>query len=272
MRYFSILAVVFFLLLFPAPAQTGEIIWTKATDWGEVRVRQLGDLRLMTFAENGVETEESRALVSAPHDPQARYVRQMVAVSSVCFEPDGEYQFFVVGMGAGGLSLALAHHFPSATVTSAEIEPAVVEAARRFFAYRDSDRLRTVLDDARRYLESSEQKYDAIYLDAFAGVEIPESLRSLEFVRLLESRLNPGGAVLANVHFVPEESSLRYQKSLEAVFAHRYMTNGMAQGVGVYSHRQQMTPERLSSAGPLAPLLRPAATFPLEAVEPFRDE
>jgi SAM-dependent methyltransferase len=276
---FSILAVAVFLSFFPVFAQKGDLLWAKATSWGgEVRVRQLGDTRILLFADKDGETEESRMSLSQPNKPQSRYVNQMLwsALWWSRQRPSDapSPSFFVVGLGGGGLSKALAANFPDGTVVSADIEPAVLEAAKKFFFYKESERVLTVIDDARRFLESSPQKYDLIYLDAFDDEGVPAGLRTVEFAELLDQHLNPGGAVVANVHFVPEEPSLRYQRSLTEVFPQRYLTAGVAQGVGIFSHAPIFPPAGVAG-GPsdldLSLLLAPAPLRSLDGVEPYRD-
>lgn len=187
-----------------------------------------------------------------------------------------ELDLLVVGLGGASLSNALSHLFPKATVVSVEIEPAVVEAARRYFFFQENDRSRVVIDDARRFLETTDQRFDVIYLDAFDGVEVPEGLRTVEFTRLLESRLRPGGAVIANIHLVPETSSQRYQKALTEALPQRRMFQGLAQSTGIFTRQRLETgglgapiSERYSL--PLYNLLEEAPPTPLQGVEPFRD-
>lgn len=270
MKRFSILAVAVFLSFFPVFAQKGDLLWAKATSWGgEVRVRQFGDTRILLFADKDGETEESRMSLSQPNKPQSRYVNQMLG-SALWWDSRRPSDapspsFFVVGLGGGGLSKALAANFPEGTVISADIEPAVLEAAKKFFFYEESERVLTVIDDARRFLETSPTKYDVIFLDAFDDEGVPPSLRTVEFAELLDQHLNPGGAVVANVHFVPEEPSLRYQRSLKEVFPQRYLTAGVAQGVGIFSHARIFPPTGSVD------LLAPAPLRSLDGVEPYRD-
>lgn len=267
MRQFSILLVALFAFFFPCWAENGKLLWSRATDWGHVRVRQQGDFRILLFADEDGETEESRILIKQPHQPQELYLRQMVEATRLTFDSKESPRFLVVGMGAGTLSMSLAHHFPSATITSVELEPAVVEAAKRFFFYRESHSMVTVVDDARHFLETSELRYDAIFLDAFNGVEVPATLRTLEFAQLLQQRLEPDGVVMANIHFVPEQSSQRYRRTLSEVFPCRYLTQGLAQGVGLFSQH----PLAVASAPPDDPLLAPAPHQLLPDAEPYRD-
>ncbi len=276
MRCFSVLLVVLFGVLFPVWAKNGEVIFSASTDWGKVVVRQQSDIRTLLFVEDGKETEESRLSIRAPHQPILGYVRQMLAATAIWQAQEGKHpqEVLVVGLGGASLSNALAHYYPTAKVTSIELEPAVVEAARRYFFYRESDRVVTVVDDARHFLETSSERYDLIYLDAFAGLEVPAPLRTVEFARLLEGHLRPGGAVIANIHFIPEEPSLRYQRSLRDVFPHSLVLSNVAQGVGIYSKETIFLDDAPAEAFGLELktylLLAPEPSF--EGVEPYRDE
>ena len=276
MRGFSVLLVVLFGVFFPAFGDEGEIVFSAVTGWGKVLVRQQGDIRRLLFVENGKETEESRMSVRAPHRPLLDYVRQMLAATAVWQSQEGlaPERILVVGLGGGSLSTALAHHYPEATITSVELEPVVVEAARRQFFYRESDKVETVVDDTRHFLETSPGQYDLIYLDAFAGLEVPAPLRTLEFAQLLEAHLSPQGAVIANVHFVPEGPSLRYRRALSEVFPHSLLLSRVAQGIGIYSrHRISLegVPARAFEFD-LQDYLKLAPEVDLQRVEPYRDE
>ena len=271
MLHFSILLVAFLLSFFPAQAEESRILWSKKTDWGEVRVRQEANIRYLMFADEDGETEESRMLLDKPLELQARYLRQMREAAKRLYGHLERPRFLVIGMGAGSLSRALATDYPEAVVTSVEIEPVVVEAARKYFLYEDSESLVTVIDDARHFLETSNARYDAIFLDAFDGVEVPEALRTLEFAQLLDQHLEkPQGSVIANVHFVPRESSLRYQRTLAELFPERCLLNGTAQGVGIYTYQNR--PWALWGPHSLNwQLMEPVSEQDLSGIQPYRD-
>ncbi len=275
MRGFSVLLVALFGIFFPVAAKSGKPLFSHQTPWGEVLVRQQGDIRVLLFAENGKETEESRMSVRTPHRPILRYVKQMLAATALwqANEQTSPAKILVVGLGGASLSNALAHHYPQSTITSIELEPGVVEAARRYFFYRESDRVITAIDDARHFLETTQERYDLIFLDAFAGLEVPPALRTVEFARNLESHLTPQGAVVANIHYIPEESSHRYQQALHEVFPQRVLLAGVAQAIGVYSRHELSLTKAPKSAFDLElrDFLKPATLPHLEGVEPYRD-
>lgn len=254
------------LLLGPAVAQTlpGELLWRQKTSWGEIRVRQSGDVRRLIFADRSGETEESRMSVRQPMRPQLAYVQRMLQAAQARWpQAEQPYRFLVVGLGGASLSNALSHHFPNSTVLSLELEPAVVEAARRYFAYRDDARRQTVVTEARAWLSQNPERFDGIFLDAFDGREVPEGLRTVEFTELVSQRLHEEGAVIANIHLLPQSSSARYQQALRHVFPAHLLLPGLAQGIGVFA--KVPFPESLPGDLPVLP------AWDLEGIEPFRD-
>ena len=86
----------------------------------------------------------------------------------------------------------------SVRVTVAELDPAVTEAARRWFWYEPGqDRILNA--DARQVLAGDPARYDVILGDAFGDIAVPQHLITREFFALVHDRLNPGGVYLMNV-------------------------------------------------------------------------
>jgi spermidine synthase len=271
-------------LFLTLPLAADEVtLWSKSTDWGRVVVRQEGDIRKLIFTSDTGETEESRMKVDNPARPMLEYVRQMVALTALWEanspSPPAAPRFLVVGLGGASLSNALVKTFPDSEVVSVEIEPVVAEAARRYFFYRESSLVQTVLDDARHFLEQNTERFDVIYLDAFDGTGVPPTLRTLEFAQLLDRNIKKDGALIANIHFTPREPSLRYQKALGMVFPESYITVGLAQGIGLYT-RFPVSMAILVDAGSkwddkydltLEQIITGRHQDDLDSVQPFRD-
>ena len=107
----------------------------------------------------------------------------------------------VVGLGGGVLPVAFAELLPDARIDVVEIDPAVVEVAKRFFAFRPAANTRVVVSDARVFTRRAQglpRRYDLIVLDAFGGDYIPEHLMTLEYFREIGALLTPSGVVAAN--------------------------------------------------------------------------
>jgi hypothetical protein len=62
--------------------------------------------------------------------------------------------------------------------------------------------------DGRTYLQAHDDRYGAIFLDAFRQPYIPFYLTTREFWQLSRDRLRTGGMVMANVGRVPGDSRL----------------------------------------------------------------
>ena len=100
----------------------------------------------------------------------------------------------------------ISHHTGSMDVV--EIDPAAEQIAREWFfledLYRDYDlyrsgRLRCITADARDYLDTSDQVYDAVFNDAFSGsVPVPK-LATLEAAASIKSHLIDGGIYMSNI-------------------------------------------------------------------------
>ena len=108
-------------------------------------------------------------------------------------------KILVVGLGGAAVQKRLWRDFRDVEVTTVELDPDVVDVAYRWFRLPHDRRLPVVVDDGRRYLEKTDERYDVIMVDAFYADGVPFHLTTLEFVRLLHERLTPGGVVATNV-------------------------------------------------------------------------
>jgi len=108
------------------------------------------------------------------------------------------------GLGAGVSADAFVRHGISTTIV--EIDPAVYDAARKYFGlgYPGDDHV--FLEDARRWvykrraaMQSDDQKclstFDFIIHDCFSGGGVPQHLFSVEFWNDLKSIMKPHGVV-----------------------------------------------------------------------------
>lgn len=136
-----------------------------------------------------------------PREPKRMvftYTRMMMAVLLLNPQPR---RVLVAGLGGGTLPTALAELAPEAAIDVVEIDPAVLTAARRFFGFQTSERLRVHTSDARVFVKRAlrrGQLYDMVLLDAFGGDYIPEHLTTAEFLAETRQLLAVDGALAAN--------------------------------------------------------------------------
>ncbi|WP_426754660.1 spermidine synthase [Myxococcus sp. Y35] len=124
------------------------------------------------------------------------YTRAVAATLAFVPEPT---RVLVVGLGGGAIPTFLHAVLPRAHIDAVEIQPEVLDAARRFFGFHEDARLHAHLTDGRRFIETPGPAYDLIILDAYGARSIPASLASQAFLRATQARLTPDGAVVGNV-------------------------------------------------------------------------
>jgi spermidine synthase len=105
----------------------------------------------------------------------------------------------VIGLGGGSVQKRIWRDFRDVEVTTVELDPDVVEAAHDWFELPRDPRLPVEVDDGRRFLQRSDERYDVIMVDAFYSDGVPFHLTTLEFVELMRERLTPGGVIATNV-------------------------------------------------------------------------
>jgi spermidine synthase len=117
-------------------------------------------------------------------------------------EPPGKIA--ILGNAGGTVARAVGHYWPDTLIDGVEIDREVSELGRKWFDMQ-APRLRIFTEDARPFLRRTDERYDAILVDAYRQPYIPFYLSTREFFRLARDRLNPGGRVIINVGH-PERS------------------------------------------------------------------
>ncbi|MEY4572794.1 MAG: hypothetical protein RLZ10_2051 [Bacteroidota bacterium] len=103
----------------------------------------------------------------------------------------------VLGLGGGIVPLFLADKSQlNYTIDAVELDKDIVKFAQEYFFL--SDAVNVIEDDARRYLNANEQKYDLIVMDIFNGEIAPSHVLSLEALEHVKRALSSNGFVVIN--------------------------------------------------------------------------
>jgi spermidine synthase len=115
----------------------------------------------------------------------------------------------------------------TATLDVVEIDPGLTALARQYFNLKDDPRLTIYHEDGRAFLNTTKNKYDTIYIDAFNSLFVPYQLATKEAVQKMYDLLNPDGAVLVNIVSSFEGSSSDFLRAelatYKSVFPHVYI-------------------------------------------------
>lgn len=104
----------------------------------------------------------------------------------------------ILGNAAGTTARAYGELFPDTVIDGIEIDGDLSEVGREYFDMNNPN-LITHADDARPFLRQTDERYDAILVDAYRQPYIPFYLTTVEFFELAQDRLRPGGMVMVNV-------------------------------------------------------------------------
>jgi spermidine synthase len=198
-------AVGFVLWSMSSAATFGSLEHEETSSFSRIRIRRDGDVRAMTFVrDNGQEVVQSRVNLSAPQSLVSPYARGMFA--SYLYQPHPR-RVLIVGLGGGAMVRFLTHHEPQVRIDAVEIDPAVVRLADQYFGVRTAGNVRVHTADAVKFVESTQDRYDLILMDAFLRPSsdtdptgVPTRLKTLAFLGRLKQALAPGGIVAFNIN------------------------------------------------------------------------
>ena len=170
---------------------------------------------------NGVLNYHNAGKVQASSEPQDMRLQRMLGHMTTLI-PKNPESVLVIGCGAGVTAGAVSVDPNVKRLTIAEIEPLVPRVVSRYFAQHNFDvvanpKTHIELDDARHYLLTTKNKFDAITSDPLdPWVKGAAMLYTKEFFETVKAHLNPGGAVTLFVQLY--ESNTAAVKSEIATF------------------------------------------------------
>jgi len=164
---------------------------------------------------------QSSMILAAPDRLDLRYSRTLAA--ALAFHPAPQ-DVLLVGLGGASVPKFIQKNFPNVRLDIVEIDPDVVRVCQDWFEFKGTPNTRVIVMDGRMYLKRSPKQYDVILLDAYAADRVPFHLTTLEFVRLVKSRLKPGGLAASNLW---EHAVNRFYfaelKTFQTVFPQTYL-------------------------------------------------
>jgi spermidine synthase len=150
----------------------------------------------MTFGQNKRYYTESSMRLSDPGALTVEYTRLMTL--GIVYPPKVE-RILEIGLGGGRTVSYLSAALPDTAILAVELDKDVVDLAKKYFKFKETARLRTVVADGRAFLMRDKDRWDVILIDAYRGPFVPFHLLTREFYALVKSRLAPGGVVVQNI-------------------------------------------------------------------------
>jgi spermidine synthase len=172
------------------------IVFEKVSPYHQVQV--IDDRGIRTLSFNG--TRETRMSLTNPLQGHFEYTeffhmpwlwnRDMKRV-------------LMIGLGGGSTQRSYMHYYTNTTVDTVELDPVVVEVAKKYFGVTETNRHTIHNQDGRVFLRRASAQYDAILMDAYTttryGSSIPPHLTTKEFFTLAREHMTTNGVLAYNV-------------------------------------------------------------------------
>jgi spermidine synthase len=113
----------------------------------------------------------------------------------------------VVGLAGGTIPKQFTRVFGDIRIDGIELDPAIVEVARTYFALTEPN-INVIVGDGRYQLNRLDRHYDLITVDAYRVPYIPWHLTTSEFFGEVRDHLDDDGVVAVNVGRVPNDRRL----------------------------------------------------------------
>jgi spermidine synthase len=193
----------------------------------------------VTELSSGVRNYHNAGKVQASSEPQDMRLQRMLGHTTTLLS-DNPARVVVIGCGAGVTAGAVSLDPRLVKETIAEIEPLVPTTVGEYFGPQNFDvvknpKVEVVIDDARHYVMTSNEQWDALTSDPLdPWVKGAAALYTQEFFQAVKDRLKPGGLVTLFVQLY--ESNPEAVKSeistFFSVFPHGFILANTQNGRG----------------------------------------
>lgn len=225
------IVVLFFLLGIFDPAlktreSDGVVLYQDYSSYSYIKVKDIfGD------SDGGKKIRERvlimDGLIHNRHDLQDadnllyEYEQMFAAATDFLVQSRGA-RFLTLGGGAMTFPMFLHKYYSPSENTVVEIDPQVVEVAKKYFYVPSSEGPSIVCADARAYVNyvTGKKTYDVVYIDAFNSFSVPYHLTTKEFTKRVHDILAPGGSLVVNCIDVLTSGKFlnAYAATLKSVF------------------------------------------------------
>ena len=207
-------------MLAPLGRGWAKTLYEKDTGYHRIRVEETRERRYLYF--DG--TLQSSMDRRDPTSLELLYSR--FTSLGLVLRPDAA-KALIIGLGGGSMAKKYHQEFPEIEIDSIEIDPDVVEVARKFFHFQEDSCQRVHGGDGREFLTRADDRFDLILLDAYYADNMPFHLVTREFFGTARRKMTPEGVLVINLIGSlrgPDSTMIRAAiKTLSSVFPQVYI-------------------------------------------------
>lgn len=201
-RFYAVFAaaVIIAWIFLPSgikPPQVGRLLFEKESAYGYIQVVQDGTKTELILNEGeAIHSiyDPSTFLTGGPWD----YMLVADAFRPAAASEVAPKDVAILGLAGGTAARQyVAAYGSNVQITGVEIDPDIVDVAKRYF-HLDEPNVHPVVADARYWLDTQASKYDVVIMDAYRQPYIPFHLTTREFFSEVRDHLRPGGVAVVN--------------------------------------------------------------------------
>ena len=127
-------------------------------------------------------------------------------------------RILILGGGALTLPSFLSEALPDSTIDVVEIDPELENISKQYFNYTDKENVNLIYSDARSFVNTADEKYDAIFVDVYGDTYVPFSVLTAEYGARINELLKPGGMVVINAIVGASEQCSEMYAAIDSVY------------------------------------------------------
>jgi len=220
-----IFCISFLLILSPiAQAETEKVLYERDSLYHHIRVSEIEGYRYLSFNR----TRGSQSVVNIHDIFELKFPYTRASFVIPAFLDRKPERILYIGLGGGSIPRVMGKYYPEAQIDIVEIDKEVIRVAKEFFFFEPTPMMNIIEMDGRRFLRSSSDHYDIIFLDAYDDLSIPFHLTTREFLEIVKEKLTPDGLVASNI-WGPRNDKfyLSEAKTYQQVFPNLYLIDAI---------------------------------------------
>lgn len=128
-----------------------------------------------------------------------------------------------VGMGGANMPTYLRKHYPETQIDIVELDGDIPAIAEKYFGFAPDSITRVFIEDGRKFIDETKEKYDIVFLDVYDAETIPPQFTTQEFFHNVRKCLTNDGVLSVNLANLGEGFVSRITFSIMSEFPNTYI-------------------------------------------------
>ncbi len=191
-----------------------KVIYKTQTQYNDIEVidNELNERKMVFLPENGVQSIIDK---NNPNKLVSDYA--ILTFNQIDNFIKNPKRALFIGMGGAVMPRHFADKYPNCSIEIIEIDECIPSIAEHFFYFKESEKIKVIIDDGYDYVNKSQKKYDIIFMDVYNSEDIPEKFLNTDFFTSTKNLLNQNGILtvnLANFNQLNTDSNLTLIESI----------------------------------------------------------